>query len=198
MINVAVEGASDEEAARAVIRAAGRSVARVIAKGGKTKLDPLVPNYNQAALHAPWVVFRDSDTECPVELVARLTADIGELSPSFLLRIAHPMTEAWLLADRDGFADYFKVRRHDLPVSPETLPHPKQAVLSLCAGSRSRDIRHDVVTKEGKTGPLYVQRINEFAKTRWSVESASAISDSLRRAVDRIRELPTPTGGTSA
>lgn len=108
------------------------------------------------------------------------------------------MTEAWLLADRDGFADYFKVRRHDLPVSPETLPHPKQAVLSLCAGSRSRDIRHDVVTKEGKTGPLYVQRINEFAKTRWSVESASAISDSLRRAVDRIRELPTPTGGTSA
>lgn len=197
MINVAVEGASDEEAARAVVRAAGRSVARVIAKGGKTKLDPLLPNYNQAALYAPWVVFRDSDTECPVDLVARLTAGIGELSPSFLLRIAHPMTEAWLLADRDGFADYFKVRRHDLPVSPETLPHPKHAVLSLCANSRSRDIRHDVVTKEGKTGPLYTRRMNEFARTHWSVESASAISDSLRRAVDRIRELPAPTGGTS-
>lgn len=197
MINVAVEGASDEEAARAVIRAAGRSVARVIAKGGKTKLDPLLPNYNQAALYAPWVVFRDSDTECPMELVARLKASIGELSPSFLLRIAHPMTEAWLLADRDGFAEYFKVRRNDLPVSPETLPHPKQAVLSLCASSRSRDIRHDVVTKEGKTGPLYVRRINEFAKTRWSVNSASAISDSLRRAVDRIRDLPVPTGGAS-
>lgn len=103
------------------------------------------------------------------------------------------MTEAWLLADRDGFAEYFGVPQADVPLSPEDLRHPKHTVLSLCTRSRSRDIRNDLVTKDGRTGPLYVSRINEFARTRWDVEAASATSESLRRAVDRIRNLPSPT-----
>ncbi|RUP33736.1 MAG: hypothetical protein EKK51_04135, partial [Mycolicibacterium sp.] len=109
MINAAIEGESDRGVADAIIRAAGHDVGRIIAQGGKSKLDPLIPKYSVAAKFDPWVVFRDSDTECPVKLHQRLTSGITAPA-TFLLRIAHTMSEAWLLADRDGFANYFGVR----------------------------------------------------------------------------------------
>ncbi len=190
MINVAVEGESDREAAKAVVRSAGQSVARVVVAGGKTLLDPKIPKYHEASRRANWVVFRDSDGQCPVELQQRLTMKIVVSHPRFALRIAHSMTEAWLLADRDGFSDFFHVRPGQIPAEPESLSHAKQTVLALCAQSRLRALRGDVVTRDGQTGPLYVARINEFASTRWSVASASANSLSLSRAIRSIRTLP--------
>jgi hypothetical protein len=127
---------------------------------------------------------------CPVELYARLTSGIAQMRPTFSLRIAHPMSEGWLLADPAGFASYFQVRSSQIPREPESLTNAKAAVLHLCSASRSRDIRRDMVVKGSQTGPLYVHRINEFATTRWDVESAAQNSDSLRRALDRIRQLP--------
>ncbi|HVX55003.1 hypothetical protein [Nocardioides sp.] len=191
MINVVVEGQSDEQMARTVVRAAGRSVDRLVIKRGKNRLDPSIRNYNRAAQHAPWVVFRDSDTQCPVKLHARLTRGIAPISPGLLLRIVHPMSEGWLMSDRRGFADYFKVRAVDVPLNPETLQNAKQTLLELCSRSRSRAIRAEMVTATGQTGPLYVTRINEFAASAWSVETAAASSDSLNRAIERIRQLPT-------
>jgi hypothetical protein len=190
MINAVVEGASDEGVARAVIEAAGRRVGKVIVKNGKTRLDPDVHRYNQAALRSPWVVFRDSDTACPVDLRSRLMAQVQQVSPSFLMRIVHPMSEGWLLADRRGFAKFFHVRSSDIPRDPEALTNPKEAVLRLCARSRLRGIRSDMVASGGRTGRLYVVQMNAFATTAWNVGEASENSDSLRRAVERIRDLP--------
>lgn len=190
MINVVVEGESDRGMAEALVRAAGREVGKIVVKGGKSRLDPLVPNYNRAAGRASWLVMRDSDTECPVTLHARLTAKIDAMSPNFLLRVVHPMTEGWLLADPAGFAEYFSVRVSGIPRDPDSLMHPKQTVLGLCAKSLSSGMRKDMVAPGGRPGPLYVLRINEFASTHWNVIAASEVSDSLRRAVDRIRQLP--------
>lgn len=64
-----------------------------------------------------------------------------ELSQAFLLCIVHPMSEGWLLADRRGFADFFRVKESDVRRDPEALTKPKQKLLEICAGSRSRDIR---------------------------------------------------------
>jgi hypothetical protein len=100
------------------------------------------------------------------------------------------MSEAWLLADPQGFADYFGVKNNQVPRDPETLPNAKEVVIRLCSQSRSRLIRADMAVGY-RTGPLYVPRINEFATTRWSVEAAAQNSGSLRRALDRIRQLPT-------
>lgn len=47
-----------------------------------------------------------------------------------------------------------------------------------------------MVTPGLRTGPLYVPRINEFAMTTWNVHEPSLNIDSLRRAVERIRDLP--------
>jgi hypothetical protein len=189
-MNVVVEGESDRETAKAIVRSAGRTVAKVVVAGGKSRLDPRIPKYNQAARRSPWVVFRDSDGTCPARLRAELASAIAVWSPNFALRIAHSMTEAWLLADRDGFADFFHVRVGRVPRDPETLPHAKREVLRLCADSTARSVRQDMVRSSGETGPLYVSRINEFASTRWDVAAAAANSDSLSRAIRSIGGLP--------
>lgn len=190
MINIVVEGESDREAAKAVVRSVGKTVAKIVVAGGKSRLDPKIPNYNQAARRSNWVIFRDSDGKCPVGLRSELSANITRWSPRFVLRIAHSMTEAWLLADRAGFAEYFGVKVSKIPSNPEGVPHAKQEVLRLCSSSRLRAIRADMVRSSGENGPLYVQRINEFAAEKWSVHDAAMVSDSLTRAIRQIQALP--------
>ncbi|MET4167396.1 hypothetical protein ABID74_003323 [Gordonia terrae] len=175
--------------ARALVREAGGQVAKVIVKRGKANLDPLIKNYNRAATRAPYLVLRDSDTKCPMELHKTLTRDIESLSALFQLRVVHPMTEAWLLADADGFAQYFGVVKSNIPSDPEALKHPKATLLSLCSSSKKKDIREEVVRNDGKAGPLYVDHVNEFALLHWNVSAASSRSDSLLRAYNRVREL---------
>lgn len=191
MINIVVEGESDREAAKGVVRAAGRDVQRVVVANGTGRLDSRIPNYNRAAVRMPWVVFRDADSACPVELVTRLSGGIISWSPLFSLRIARSMTEAWLLADRNAFADYFSISLSRIPVDPESLPHAKRTLLALCEKSRSRVIRNDVTAAGGQIGPLYVQRINEYARQSWRPLEAASESDSLQRAIARVSELPT-------
>ncbi len=189
MINVAVEGESDRGAASAVVVAAGGSVARVVVAGGKTKLDTKISRYYAAARQTPWVVFRDSDGRCPVHLRDQLSKDFTVPHPRFALRIAHTMTEAWLLADAAGFARFFHVRPARVPAQPEALAHAKRSLLEVCMSSSSRMIRHDLVTSDGQTGPLYVSRLNEFASQHWDVEAAADNSQSLSRAIESIRQL---------
>lgn len=195
MINVVVEGESDREVAKAVAHAAGRQVNTVRVTRGKGKLDALVQKYNLAARQYPWVVFRDSDGRCPVELRAQLTAGITYWQPQFCFRIVHSMSEAWLLADAESFSEYFSVPRNRVPPNPEALPRAKQKLLALCAQSRSRAIRRDMTSAGNEIGPLYVVRLNEFASTVWRPMEAAAASDSLRRAIERIGELPGRSAG---
>ncbi|OZC50757.1 hypothetical protein CH267_22125 [Rhodococcus sp. 06-621-2] len=189
-MNVVVEGESDRETAKATVRAAGRTVTKVVVSGGKSRLDPKISKYNEAARRSTWIVFRDSDGECPVLLRAEVASSISVWSPNFSLRIAHSMTEAWLLADRDGFAEFFSVRVGRIPKDPEGVLHAKREVLRLCADSTARTVRQDMVRSSGETGPLYVSRINEFASTKWDAAAAAANSDSLARAIRSIRGLP--------
>ncbi|HXH36000.1 MAG TPA: hypothetical protein VNJ54_16595 [Plantibacter sp.] len=190
MINVVVEGDSDREMARAIVLVAGRQVNRIIVAGGKSKLDPKIHKYNQASVQFPWVVFRDSDAACPVALRSKLSADITVWQPGFSLRIAHSMSEAWLLADREAFSNFFSVPMNRLPPQPESLPHAKRALLALCAQSRSRGVQRDMTAGTGEAGALYVSQLNEFASTVWRPLVAAENSPSLIRAIRRIQELP--------
>lgn len=187
---VVVEGRSDEGAARALLRFTGHEVHRILTKNGKAALDRDLPKYHRAARRDTWLVLRDSDGRCPVELVADLTKRVGVPSPDLHLRIAHSMTEAWLLADRVGFATYFRVPESRIPMDPEAAPRAKDTVLNLCASSRSRDIRRRMTTgRSGETGPDYVATLNDYATTSWNVAAAAEQSPSLRRAVERLRAM---------
>lgn len=189
MINIVVEGQSDTQTAIAVVRAAGRTEGKVRVARGTGSLDPQIPKYNQAAAQQPWVVFRDSDSRCPVELRAELSTAIMSWNPQFSLRIAHSMSEAWLLADVESFAEYFRVAKARIGSDPESHRHAKRALLDLCAQSRSREVREDMTAPGSKPGPLYVARINEFASTVWRPSVAAEVSPSLERAIRRIASL---------
>lgn len=189
-MRVVVEGPSDEGAARRIVEASGHVVTDLRAVGGKTKLDPKILNYARAARVEPWVVFRDSDNECPVQLRDRLLNTVAATNQRFQLRIAHTMTEAWLMADPASFSQYFKVSRGKIPLSPESVPHAKQTLLALCLASRSRTIREEVAHDETTAGPLFTEHINEFARMHWDVGVAATNSPSLRRALAALSEMP--------
>ncbi|WP_205413060.1 hypothetical protein [Austwickia chelonae] len=192
MINIAVEGESDREAAAAVVRTAGHEVAKIVVAGGKSRLDPKIPNYNTAAAYAPWVVFRDSDSDCPVELLRKLAPPLEDWNKSFCLRIAKSMTESWLMADSASFSKYFKIKAKIIPQDPDALTHAKRALLQLCKDSSSRDIQRDMVAADGRAGPLYASRLNEFASQHWDVTAAANRSNSLARALKRIGTISFP------
>lgn len=188
-MHIVVEGESDAAAARRVAEFAGGCVRQVRVAGGRTRLDPKLANYSRAARDEPWVVFRDSDNRCPVELRRELLVGVPR-NPLFVLRIVHTMTEAWLLADRNGFSRYFGVSLDRVPINPEAEAHAKQTLLRLCHGSRSRDIREEVAHGHTQPGPLFVEHLTEFASQHWDVSVAAESSQSLRRAIAAIRALP--------
>lgn len=188
-MRIVVEGASDEGAARRVVEVAGHVVERVTIKKGKSNLDRDLAKYCQAARRESWVVFRDSDEQCPVTLRAMLMSGLSFHPSRFQLRIAHSMTEAWLMADRKGFAAYFRVSADAVPVDPERSGHAKRVLLALCRKSTSRDIRAEVAFSEREAGPLFVEHLNEFAARHWDPTVAAENAPSLASAIAAISAM---------
>lgn len=185
-INAIVEGESDVPFVQRIIAAAGHDVGRVVVKGGSARLDAAIPRYATAARYGVYLVLRDSDGQCPVELRARLLADARDIPDSFILRIAHSMIESWALADPAAVASYFRIRRSSIPADPEQVADPKRLLLQLCMQSRSTAIRSAMVRSEGRIGTGYVQHMQDFALNAWDPLRAAERSDSLRRALERL------------
>ena len=189
-VEVAVEGDSDTGMAQVLLNNAGLAISRCLVKRGSANLDKLIPGLARTTIHNPWVVFRDSDGRCPVELRAALLESRSRPHDGgFELRLACSMTESWLLADAEGFADYFDISAKKIPDRPDELPHAKRELLRLCQSSRSRLTRDDMVRTDGSPGPLYVIHLNTFAREHWDIAKAQECSPSLRRTVMRLRSM---------
>jgi hypothetical protein len=194
VISSAVEGVVDEAVVKHLIVWAGAEIGPIYGKRGKPLLRQKVNGYNNAARYHPWIVIVDlnREAECPPPL-KRIWLPNPE--PFMCFRIAVREIEAWLLADRERFASFFRVRLSDVPAKPELLDDPKEAVVELSRRSRSRDIRLDMVPRPGsgrKIGPAYVSRLIEFIsdpERGWRPERAARSSHSLSRCLDRVREL---------
>ena len=90
-----------------------------------------------------------------------------------------------------GLCRLFQGAVHRHPTRrPGGTPQRQACLAGLFNRSRSRAIRKDVTASGSRTGPLYVTRINEFAAKIWNVAEGESASDSLRRAVVRIRQIP--------
>ena len=196
VISSAVEGLVDEAVVKCLIVEAGGEIGPVYGKRGKSLLKQRINGYNNAAHHHPWIVLIDLNHEagCPPPLKAVWLPAPG---PFMCFRIAVREVEAWLIADRERFASFFRVRLSDVPADPELMDDPKEVVIQLSRRSRSRDIRLDMVPRPGsgrKIGPAYVSRFIEFVSDPnrgWRPDRAARSSDSLRRCLVRIRELVT-------
>lgn len=195
VINYVVEGASDFGVAETLITAAGHEIGQSVEKRAKSKLDPDIPKYLQAATYGPglgWLILRDSDNECPVEL-RRLLEGVrlaGSTAPdNFLLRIVHTMSEGWFLADTRNASAFFRIPENKLPQLPEEVADPKRLLLNLSLSHSPPAFRKRFVRTDGSPGPEFTSIMNEFARNSWDIHRAADKSPSLDRAIHRLSQL---------
>ncbi len=78
-------------------------------------------------------------------------------------------------------------------VMPRTRPAQAEQLALIAAHSSDRRIREEMPPQSGsgrQVGPAYTARMIEFVEQRWRPEDAGARSESLRRCLTRLRELP--------
>jgi hypothetical protein len=190
-ISAAVEGIVDEAVARALILFAGATPGALYGKQGKPFLQQRIAGYNAAAHHAPWIVVvdLDRDHDCAPSL---RSCWVPKPARYLCFRVAVRAVEAWLLADSEQIATFLAVARNRIPANPEALDDPKASMVALARASHRREIREDIVAREGsgrEVGPAYASRLIEFASSWWRPAVAAKEAESLRRAIDCLRRL---------
>lgn len=194
VISGAVEGIVDEAVFRRLVRTARAEAGPVYGRTGKHQLLDRLPAYNHAARFSPWLVLvdLDHDAECaPPYRAAILPAP----SEWMCCRVAVREVEAWVLGDRQRMAEFLEVSPRRLPTAPENEEDPKRIVVNLARHSRSRDIRQDLVPREGSgrsEGPAYASRLIEFisdSRHGWRPGVAAHASGSLSRCLRALRRL---------
>lgn len=151
-----------------------------------------LPELIRLARHIPVLLLTDLDlSECPPTLIHSWSGDV-QLPAGMLFRVAVREIEAWLLADRPGFAEFFDVPMPKLPLDPEAIEDPKQMVINLVRRYGRRDAKAAILPERGsraKIGFGYNQMLCHFVERHWSLERAMESSESLRRTHRRLTEL---------
>ena len=109
-----------------------------------------------------------------------------------LFRVAVRETEAWLLADRQGFAQFSGVPLHRIPENPEMLADPQMSLLNLVKKYGKRTVKADILPERGsaaRVGLVYNQALCSFVQESWSPDRAAKVAGSLNRTRRRLREM---------
>lgn len=175
-IAAAVEGSLDEAVVCRLISHVGGEPGTVYGKNGKPFLKDRIGGYNNAARHVPWVVLVDLDAQegCAPPVRA---AWLPSPAPRMCFRVAVRAVEAWLLADAESLTRFLRIPRGKIVADPESLDHPKRTMVNLARLSRRRDIREDMVPREGSgrtAGPAYTSRLVEYVTGRWRPDAAGS------------------------
>lgn len=160
-----------------------------IGKRGNSYIRQKMSGFNDASRYTPYVILTDLDhIPCPPQLINDWIN--FPISQSLLFRIAVKEAEAWLLADRIGFARFIGVAASKIPLNSETIRHPKEFIVSLAKKSLKRSVRADIIPEGiSSVGPGYNPKMEEFIVNHWNVENAIHNSNSLRKAIERITEF---------
>jgi len=193
-VSGAVEGLLDEAVLRRLISHMGGVPGPIYGKRGKTHLLRSLKGYNYAAQQAPWVVLVDLDQDAGCAPPFRSDA-LPIPAPGMCFRVVVREIEAWLFADRERLARFLAVRQALVPIEPERIKSPKDAMSQLARHSRRSDIREDMYPRPGsgrRVGPAYSSRLIQFVADRstgWRPEIAAQFSDSLARCLACLRML---------
>ena len=177
------------------VYAAGIRVAEVIGGNGKYRLRQQLPALDVIARYQrPALVLTDLDSpqSCPPALLREWSQN-RTLAPALLLRVAVLEVESWLLADRNGIANWFGIAVNRVPYNPESILDPKRTLVQLASRSPHRVLREAIAPRRvrgtHRTGPDYNRVMGEFATQHWNTEAARQYAPSLNRAIIRITEL---------
>lgn len=187
-LNLAFEDALTESLAFKILRSIPTEYATrtIYNRGGNGYLKRTINGFNNAAKGIPFLVGTDLDTyECPQTLIDEwLTAPKHQ---NLLIRVAVREAEAWVLADRAGFAEFLGISVARIPNNLEELPDPKGSLIELVRGSRKKNLRDDICpapNSTSKVGPSYNARLGGFVSGYWNPAAARLNSPSLNRAID--------------
>lgn len=194
-VSLVVEGATDAVVAKRLLEEAGLQPGPEYLRSGKSKLDPRLASYNNAARFSCWLVLRDLDHDgsCAAELRQKL---LPAPAPHMRFHVAVRAVEAWLLADAEGIRDTLATRGA-IVADPDRLDDPKRYLLDLARRSRRRAIREAMLPIAGssaRVGPGYALTLIEFAANRWRPEVAGRTSASLERLRSFLRRVARGVG----
>ena len=194
-IAIATEDELSETLVESLLQHSGRPVwiAQRFRRQGFGYLKSRMDQFNQIARWRPILVLTDLDQgECAPHL--RRDWLRQSPAPNLLFRVAVRECETWLLADSEAFAAFIGIEPQKVPITPETLPDPKQVLLGLVRKSRHRDLKRDILPTPGARtaqGLGYNEQLCRFVRDHWRVDCAVQHSPSLARAWQRLLKWPT-------
>lgn len=193
-ICLATEDPLSEAVAERLVMDSGKPwrIAQCFGKGGNQYLKSKLDAFANIAQSIPVLLTTDLDQDaCAPELIRQWRGK-KRFPDTLLIRVAVRETEAWLLADAEGFSAFSGVPRGKIPDSPETLADPKRELLALVRRHGLRALKAELLPEPGarsKVGLGYNQALCQFVRDSWSADRAELAADSLARARKRIREL---------
>lgn len=167
-------------------------------RGGQ--IQNLAPKLN--LLDTPTFLLTDLDSyNCPPELL-KDWLEGKQKNPNLLFRVAKDEAETWLMADREGFSKWMETDIGLIPI-PKIIDNRTGAreiifpykpslymMRDIAIHSKNRDLKEYLTPISGaKKGPAYNSAILPFIKNEWNTENAAINSESLTRAIDRLRKF---------
>lgn len=193
-IYIATEDALSEAVADRLVKEfnPGLRVAVRMRRKGNGYLKKKLYELNDTARTIPVLLLTDLDlVECPPALINEWRGQ-RVLAKGMIFRVVVREIEAWLLADREGFAGFSGAPVEKVPPAPESLDDPKSAVLNLVRRYGSRELKKDILPARGASATVglgYNQALGRFVQGAWSIARASTNADSLARAYRRVRNF---------
>lgn len=179
-----------------------RIIQSLPARGGEIKSK--IVSFNHLALSYPIILLSDLDTEpCPPIAKTNLLKGVTEVAPDFIINIAVDEAEAWLFADREGFANFFGVPIESVPksvlkklqgIKPRIemeVPIKSSYYLThnLIGLSSNDTLKNQISSSSSCKGKEYNSALLPFISSFWNPEEARKNAYSLDRMIQRIERL---------
>ncbi len=189
-LNLAFEDGLTESLTFKILRSISTPYATrtIYNRGGNGYLRQTINGFNNAAKGTPFLVGTDlDDYECPPALINDWLTRAKH--HNLLVRVAVREAEAWVLADRERFADFLGIRVASVPEDAESLQNPKEVLIQLARTSKKRRLRDDICPPPNSTrrvGPNYNASLGGFVSESWDPTVARLNSHSLDRTIARL------------
>lgn len=176
-------------------------ISELPARGGQVKEKIL--NFNSLSIAYPVILLMDLDEKGCAPIVLQQFFRDTEKNNHFLFNIVIDEAEAWLMADRRNFSEYFRVPIENIPL-PKQIRNKKKfyfkmdfpykssyyMVNQIIPNSRVKEFKDQMIPQNGaKKGKEYNSALTPFIRKHWDINNARLSSDSLNRMITRIDKL---------
>lgn len=163
-------------------------VVSVSGKCGNIYIRDNIRTFNEASHFLPHIVITDLDRK---ECAPQLKHDWinFQLNEKMLFRIAEKEIDAWILSDREAFSKWMNVPINKIPVNTQEIIDPKQFIINLARKSRKKIMKDIIPQGTASQGPGYNILLQRFVLDEWGPEKALLCNESLRKAIERLKEF---------